>query len=115
MSDLYVRPATIVDWLDANKPLPSGVPLALSEPTKTWIDRMWHLIILRTSDTDIHELDELFETYLKGLEAQELLLTLAVFTLLLDLLVDPDLAKCRRCGSILCPHCGKHRKAAPAA
>ena len=102
------RPATIVDWIEAQD---GPKPLGLSEPSKTWIDRMWHAVIrVETSDADFTEFDERFVAYLKALEdQQEAELANAVFMFLMDLIEShfDELPKCSDCGSIICPNCGR--------
>ena len=104
------RPATIVDWIEQNRP--TGKPLPLSEPSKTWIDRMWHAIIqVETVNEDFEALDVRFIAYLDGLEDEhERDLANSVFMFLMDLVAEhfDELPKCRGCGSIVCPHCGRH-------
>lgn len=73
---------------------------------------MWHAVIrVETTDEEFEQLDELFIAYLAGLEdRREQELANAVFMLLLDTIANhfDSLPKCTDCGSILCPHCGRH-------
>jgi hypothetical protein len=105
--------ATIVDWIEQEKP--SGEPLTLSEPSKTWVDRMWHAMIdSRTTDAQFDELDVLFIDCLHRLDDDEQLQAHGMFLVLVDMLAEHGdvLPRCRRCGSILCPHCGERYRGA---
>jgi hypothetical protein len=102
-------PRTIVDWFEANKT--SGEPLILSEPSKTWVDRMWHAMIdNKTTTAAFNEIDRAFIGYLDALDEDERFKTEAVFMFFAELARDcgDTLPKCVECGSILCPHCGRH-------
>ena len=104
--------STIVDWFETNKP--SGEPLVLTEPSKVWVDRLWHIAIRMPTDADAGErdLDEMeaaFEKYLNGLaDQQERDLTRAAWLMLLTVLEEgwDSLPRCEGCGAFLCPHCG---------
>jgi hypothetical protein len=109
------RPATIVDWIEAH---PSVKPAGLSEPTKTWVDRMWHALIqVDTSDASFEDVDAAFIAYLDRIDEREAELANAMFMFLSGLVEDhyDELPKCGCCGRILCPHCGSHTERTPAA
>lgn len=95
--------ATIIDWIEAK----GHEPLELGEPSKTWIDRMWHAAI----DPDVTKrafarLDDRFMEYLDGLGADERAATTAAHMSLMEMLLDDRWPLCSCCGSPLCPHCG---------
>lgn len=115
------RPPTIVDWFERTKT--AGEPLILTEPSKVWVDRLWHMVI-RTApriseigeeamDAEYDEMYERFWAYLEGLDDdRERGLTAAVYGVLLETIAErgDELPRCKGCGAFLCPHCG-HRYA----
>jgi hypothetical protein len=71
------------------------------------------VIRVETSEADLDQLDDLFVDYLKRIDDEnEAGLADAMFVFLLELVADHSdaLPKCRRCGSIICPHCGRHSR-----
>jgi hypothetical protein len=102
------RPATIVDWFEANKP--SGRPVVLSEPSKTWVDRVWHAYLRgEGSEHDANALWGRYEAYVDGLaDQEEARLTATCVIGLLDMADGPGWPRCADCGRVLCPHCDMH-------
>jgi len=109
--------ATIVDWLVDKAPPPtSSFRLAdMSEPSKTWVDRMWHAIIdPDVSDATCDELNKLFLAYLDTLDEDERGVAGGTLYMLLGTLEGGDYPSCEECGAPLCPHCGeRYRKRRP--
>ena len=107
-----MRPPTIVDWMEANKP--SGEPLVMSEPSKTWVDRMWHALLdPDTSDESFGRLDDLFIDYLVTLGEDERLLAEGAFQVLMHMAAEGHVPRCVGCGAPVCPHCGERYRNQP--
>jgi hypothetical protein len=104
------KPATIVDWVEARP----GVKLAgLSEPTKTWVDRMWHALIrgdLAAGPDVIDPIQEAFIGYLGRIDQTEGDIANTIFLFLCDFVSEhcEEFPKCPNCGAIICPHCIRH-------
>lgn len=107
--------STIVDYIESRS-RPGSKPLILSEPSKVWIDRMWHALL----DPDVgapefDALDALFIDHIDRLgDEQEASLTNGVWLWLVELaekLYEKGVV-CSDCGAPLCPHCGHPKKAA---
>jgi hypothetical protein len=101
--------ATIVDWIEQHKR--SGEPLVLSEPTKTWVDRLWHAVIdPEVSEADWAAVDAAFCDYLDRLADQrEARAAAAAAVVLASWLEDESWPRCKCCGRPICPHCDDRR------
>jgi hypothetical protein len=66
------RWATVVDWAEAMQVERGALPLNLSEPSKTWVDRVWHAMIdANVSEEEFRRIDGLFIAYLDGLADED--------------------------------------------
>jgi hypothetical protein len=102
---------TIIDWLARRSPDGARwdeIMGDLSEPTKTWLDRIWHATI----DADVSEADALqvtnwFYIYVRRLPEPEGKVASASCMALIELLSDiwDVLPRCDDCECVLCPHC----------
>jgi hypothetical protein len=87
-----------------------GEPFVVSEPSKTWIDRMWHAALAAEGDAaDYEQMDDLFSAYVETLDEHERNLTMAAHLFLSDMLLEgwDNWPRCVDCGARLWPHCGE--------
>jgi hypothetical protein len=107
---------TVVDWAEEHQVKAGGRPLNLSEPSKVWVDRVWHAMIDgNVSDGDFARLDSLFDAYLDGLadeeerfKAEGLLVFLADALVTLGDRLGDRLPICPNCKRMKCPCCERH-------
>lgn len=86
----------------------------MSDPSKTWLDRMWHAMLAMADDDlaekNFDELNALFIAYLDQLDEYERLVAESTQLFLARALLDHrDEWRCPNCGRLKCPHCGRHR------
>jgi hypothetical protein len=96
---------TIVDFVEEHVGRkPGASPSGLTEPTRTWIDRMWHAVIdPDLSEQGLVEIGEPFGAYLGGLAEDEYDEAEAMWDVLKGLVAHVRI--CEGCGRPLCPCC----------
>jgi hypothetical protein len=96
------RPATIVDWITEQ----TLDPLDLSEPTKTWVDRIWHAVLDKSmSRDDAYDLFDRFGIYLDRVNDREADTAEGFLVGLMLIAARDDWPRCAACEMPICPHC----------
>jgi hypothetical protein len=95
-------PATIVDWINEQ----THDQIELSEPTKAWVDRVWHAAVDDgISRDDAYDLFERFGIYLDRLDDREADIAEGFLVGLMLMAARDDWPCCAACQMPLCPHC----------